>query len=239
MHNITLQGAYNFRDLGGKCTSTGQSLKHNLLFRSDELNGLTEEDVALLDSINIQTIIDFRTDQERAQSIDKIPATCANEIHLNILSADMSQLMALVQGGNADYKQIMLDIYKDLVLSETAQQEYKAFFDYLQTPKYLGLVYHCSAGKDRTGIATALIYSALGVDWADIVADYLYSNQFLQHKYATYLLQKPELAPLFLVDADYLQNAKDSILSKYDNIDNYLQEVLKVDLKQMKKIYVQ
>lgn len=233
-----LQGAYNFRDLAQIPTSSEQTIKRNLLFRSDELNRLTPSDLDLLDSINVQTIVDFRTAQERAQSIDKIPATCSNEVHLDILSADMNGLMAQVKSGTADYNQIMLDIYKDLVLGDSAQQEYRKFFELLQAPQNLGLIYHCSAGKDRTGIASALILSALGVNWASIEDDYLSSNPNLSKKYEAYISQAPKMADLLLVKSEYLNFAKQSILQHYDTIDLYLQNILNVDMALMRHIYL-
>lgn len=234
---LVIKGGYNFRDLGGLSTKDGKIIKKDLLFRTDELCNLQSEDLDLLARLDVKTIVDFRTDQERAQSIDKVPVTCKKQIHLDILAANMNALMAEFQKEGANYKQLLLNFYTDLVLSENAITEYSKFFDILQNADNTSIIYHCTAGKDRTGVATMLILSALNVDYKQIEDDYLLSNQFLKKKYETYINQNPALADLFLVRAEYLENAINAINVKYDSVQNYLKTVLKVDLDLMRNIY--
>jgi len=234
---LVIKGGYNFRDLGGLSTKDGKIIKKDLLFRTDELCNLQSEDLDLLARLDVKTIVDFRTDQERAQSIDKVPVTCKKQIHLDILAANMNALMAEFQKEGANYKQLLLNFYTDLVLSENAITEYSKFFEILQNADNTSIIYHCTAGKDRTGVATMLILSALNVDYKQIEDDYLLSNQFLKKKYETYINQNPALADLFLVRAEYLENAINAINVKYDSVQNYLKTVLKVDLDLMRNIY--
>lgn len=234
---LPIKGSFNLRDLGGLVTKDGKQISKNLLIRSDELNNLVPSDLDLLAQINVKTIVDFRTDQERAQSIDKVPTTCQNEFHLNILSANMDALIEAFKNGQTDYKQMMLDIYKDLVLNEQSHIEYTKFFEILQDPDNSAVIYHCTAGKDRTGIATMLILESLNVDWTIIERDYLLSNQFLKKKYKAYIQQNPTLSALFLVNSEYINFAKNTIDENYQSVRNYLTSVLKVDLNLMKQIY--
>ena len=236
---LKVQGGYNFRDLGGLNTLDGTTVKKGLLFRTDELNNLKPDDLELLAQLNVQTVVDFRTDQERAQSVDLVPTTCKHEIHLNILSANMDAFVAEIQKGTSDLKKLMLEFYKDLVLGANAIEEFIKFFQIIQQPTNTAIIYHCTAGKDRTGIATFLILEALNVSNEAIESDYLLSNEFLKDKYAVYINQNPKYADLFMVQSAYLNAAKDAIVEKYDTVQNYLTSVLKVDIALMKKIYTE
>lgn len=235
---LPIKGGFNFRDLGGIPTKDGKSIKKNLLFRTDELSNLEPEDLDLLARLNIQTVVDFRTDFERSKSVDKVPITCKNQIHLDILAANMDAFMAEIQKGITDFKPLLMNFYKEMVVSDDAIKEYSAFFKVLQTPEDTSIIFHCTAGKDRTGVAAALILEALNVDWNEIEADYLLSNQFLKKKYEGYISQNPALSDVFLVQPDYLKTAFDTIVEEYQSVENYLKSVLKVDLDLMKKIYV-
>ena len=235
---LPIKGGFNFRDLGGIPTKEGKTIKRDLLFRTDELSNLQPEDLDLLAKLNIQTVVDFRTDFERAQSVDKVPTTCKNQIHLDILAANMDAFMAEIQKGITDFKPLLMNFYKEMVLSDDAIKEYSNFFKVLQNPENTSIIYHCTAGKDRTGIATALILEALNVDWNEIESDYLLSNEFLKKKYEGYISQNPALADVFLVQPDYLKTAFEAITEKYQTIENYLKTILNVDLELMKKIYL-
>ena len=99
------------------------------------------------------------------------------------------------------------------------------------------MIFHCTAGKDRTGIAAALILSALNVDIQDIVEDYLLSNIFLQKKYESYIANDPKLETLFTVKSSYLQYAINTIVEQYGSIKQYLEEVLNVDVALLRAYY--
>lgn len=236
---LPVKGGYNFRDLGTIPTKCGKTVKRNLLFRTDELSNLLPEDLDLLAKLNIETVVDFRTDYERAQSVDKVPSTCKNQIHLDIIAANMDAFMAEIKKGITDFKPLLLGFYRDLVLDTNAIKEYATFFQILQKPENDGIIFHCTAGKDRTGVAAALILESLNVDWKYIEADYLLSNQFLKTKYEGYIQQNPALSDVFLVQPEYLKTTFDTIVEKYQSVENYLTSLLKVDLDLMRKIYLE
>ena len=234
---LPIEGGYNFRDLGGIITKDETFIKPNYLIRTDELSKLNENDLELLADLNIKSIVDFRTAEERKLSVDRIPSTCKNEFHLDIMAANMNSFMEKMQSGETNYKQMMQQFYSDLVLEENAINEFKEFFSIIQNQENCSVIYHCTAGKDRTGIATALILESLNVDWQTIEDDYLLSNKFLTKKYAAYIEQNPSLKDIFLVQAEYLQGAFDEIRKSYYSTEDYLTDKLKVDIDLMKKIY--
>lgn len=236
---LHLKGGYNFRDLGGIPTKNGKTIKKDLLFRTDELSGLFPEDLDVLKQLNIKTVVDFRTDFERQQSIDKVPSSCTKQIHLDILAANMQTFMNEIQKGSTDYKALLINFYKELVLSENAITAFTSFFKLLDAPENNAIIYHCTAGKDRTGIATALILEALDVDWSEIESDYLLSNTFLKKKYESYISENPALADVFLVQPIYIETAFTAIKNTYKSVPNYLKNILKVDVEQMKINYLE
>lgn len=236
---LPVTGGYNFRDLGSIKTKDHTFIKEHLLIRTDELSQLSDDDLNLLADLNVKTIVDFRTEMERSQSVDKVPSTVKNEVHLDIMAANMNAFMTKIQSGENDYKGLLKHFYTDLITSDNAIAEYQRFFKILQNPENTSVVYHCTAGKDRTGIATALILESLNVDRAIIEYDYLLSNRFLESKYAHYIEQNPALADLFLVNKEYLEHAFEVIEKQYYSTNDYLTDILKVDIDLMKKIYTE
>lgn len=234
---LPIEGGYNFRDLGNITTLDQRMIKPNLLIRTDEMSNLTTNDLKLLADMNVKTVVDFRTEQERKSSIDKVPTTCEKEYHLDIMAANMNAFMEKIQSGNDDFKTMMNDFYTNLVTCKNGIFEYRKFFNILQNPRNTGVIYHCTAGKDRTGIATALILSALNVDWQTIEDDYMLSNYFLEKKYKHFINEKPQLADIFLVNVEYLQNAFETIQENYYSVEDFLTDFLHVDLDLMKAIY--
>lgn len=235
---ILVKGGYNFRDLGGLPTTTGETVRKGKLFRTDELSALEPSDLDLLVSLDVKTVVDFRTLQERLKSVDRLPSSCKREYQLDIISASMDSYIQEIKSGRTDFKQFLNDFYKDLVLGDNAVEQLRKFFEIMETPENAGVIYHCTAGKDRTGIATALILEALKVDREIIMSDYLLSNDFLKNKYASYINENPHYADLFLVQPEYLKSSYEAIESKYDNIENYLTRILHVDLDLMRKLYL-
>ena len=236
---LPIEGGFNFRDLGGIKTEDQTYIRPNHLIRTDELSRLSESDLQYLANLNVKTVVDFRTKNERSQSIDKVPKTTVNEIHLDIMAANMNAFMQKIQSGQTDYKEMLHHFYTDLVTSNNAISEYQRFFKILQDKENCSIIYHCTAGKDRTGIATALILSALNVNREEIVNDYLLSNQFLTKKYDHYISNNPALKDLFLVQEEYLESAFETIEKRYYSVTDYLTDVLKIDIDTLKKIYTE
>jgi len=177
--HIALQGTTNFRDLGGYVGHQGRPVRWRLLFRSDHLAGLTPEGVQGLHDLGVHRSADFRGVQERAAD-----AYHWKGLHAYALSVEptvVQKALALVQAGGRltaqDTVVCMQDTYRHFVRDNAAQ--FAQLFQLL-LEKDAPTVFHCTAGKDRTGWAAALILEALGVARADIDRDYLLTNQYYQ-----------------------------------------------------------
>lgn len=239
VRRLPLSGCYNFRDLGGYPTSDGRRVKWKLIFRSDDLNSLTPSDVTYLSSIPIRTVVDFRSQMEIDMAADKMSSLAAKYYQLSIDPGNLSDLRNFVNLKSADVEGKMQQMSEDFVTQDVAIAQWKAFFGLLQDGENEPLVSHCSAGKDRTGMAAALTLFALGVDQSVIMDDYLLSNDCLTGKYQSYIDRYPELNSLFVVKREYLQAGIDKIEQLYGTPENFLTEKLGVDIPKFRDIYLE
>jgi protein-tyrosine phosphatase len=164
---LPLVGAANFRDVGGLPTSDGRCTRWGTLFRSDALHELTDEDMAILRRIGLRTVIDLRT----AVELDRtgrgpLGAEDAQYFHLSVIDADGGEsrgIPAPVDQNLANRYLWYLEIGRDaLVLALQVLGERSSY----------PAVFHCAAGKDRTGVLAALVLEIIGVERAVIVDDY-------------------------------------------------------------------
>ncbi|MDR3059067.1 MAG: tyrosine-protein phosphatase [Prevotella sp.] len=240
--HLPMTGGYNFRDLGGYKTSDDKYVKWGKIFRSDDLHNLTEADLDYLASIPLISIVDFRSKEEMNQAPDKNPSSVKTNYSYSIspgnLMAAASSLddLAKLTANQADTLMIGMNIL--LVTDSACVQQYRNLFQLLQNDTDTPLMFHCSAGKDRTGMAAALILSALGVDERTILNDYLLSNIYLADKYAKCKDESPALKSLFEVKTEFLQAGLDRIKEDHGSIENYLTKVLNVDIQKMKQKYL-
>jgi protein-tyrosine phosphatase len=226
---ISLEGAYNFRDLGGYHTQDGRRLRRGQFFRSDDLSELTDADLATLQGLDLRSIIDLRSPRELKGKGDRLPAGSTYK-HIRIYKREplveyfwaaffQRHLLAAALGAN----------YIELI--ETRAQTFGTAIRLLADLKNLPLVYHCSAGKDRTGIVCALVLSLLGVPDETIVADYSLSNLGYEHYYSEFIasgqlegwgVPYEEFQPLFVVQPDWMRNLLQHIYEKYGSAEKYL-----------------
>ncbi|WP_230482084.1 tyrosine-protein phosphatase [Sphingomonas sp. Leaf21] len=176
---LPLQGGHNFRDLGGYRTTDGRMVKWGLLYRSGQMHDLTPADYAYLQTLGIRTVCDFRDTRERSGQPTDWPAGQAPRILSDDYALDMSAMM--LPGDPATWTQgqvvtAMTATYPKL-LDQFRGQYARMFAELLAG--HAPLAFHCTAGKDRTGVAAALLLSALGVPRATIVEDYLLSNRHM------------------------------------------------------------
>jgi protein tyrosine/serine phosphatase len=121
------------------------------------------------------------------------------------------------------------------VLPVEALPKYRVLFSFLSDPSNLPLLYYCSAGKDRTGVASALVLYALGADMETIMQDYLYSTENLRPYWEKH---QPYMVPYFTVTENYLLSAFKSI-EQYGGIDLYITKELGVDMNHLREIYTE
>ena len=183
-----LRGAPNARDLGGLPTMDGRKVRAGVLLRSGELAGITDADAHTLSQYPLRTVIDFRTDLEREQKPDRVLAG-VRYIHCPIVQQAAAGLtreeqadpygavVAHAKTMAGKERVFMCELYRGLVTREFSVDHYRQFFALLLAQTDGALLYHCTAGKDRVGVGTMLLLTALGVDWPVIVENYLITNE--------------------------------------------------------------
>jgi len=238
--HLPMEGGYNFRDLGGYRTTDGQYVKWGRIFRSDDLHNLTEDDLGYLSSIPLVAIVDFRSEDERSAAPDKNPESVRENYKYSITPGNLMDAVKADLQNITEMKAdtLMMGMNELLVSDSACINQYRKFFELLQNEENIPLMFHCSAGKDRTGMAAALVLFSLGVDEQTIINDYLLSNKYLANKYAKYKVALPALSPLFEVKPQFLKAGIDRIKKDHGSVENYLTEVLNVDLSKMRNKYL-
>lgn len=230
---LPVKGAYNMRDLGGYPAADRKQVKWRMLLRSDDLNRLTQPDLDYLASLPLRTDIDFRGQSEKTQAPDKMPPT-TTYFPLPLETGDMSDMQHF---DTSKLPTILQDVYAYIVRS--AQDTYKEFFRIASDEQNAPLLFHCSAGKDRTGMAAAYLLSALGVDRETVIQDYLLSAEYIKGKYDFIVKRYPQFEPLTTVKREYLEAAFGVIDEEFGGMDQYLTQQLGVDIEKIRKIYTE
>jgi protein-tyrosine phosphatase len=245
---VKLQGAVNFRDLGGYATKSGKKVKMNVLFRSAALNSLTDADLTKIEGLHIKYDFDFRGPYEVKTAPDKIP-TGTTRISLPAGSENIGDSNYLKNMGKyLKSDSFMMSFYTILT---PFKDRYTPLFDSLISNKNTSpMLFHCTAGKDRTGIAAALILYALGVDEQIIFDDYEATNYYRRNENAKtiaqmtkyYGLDEKTASNLMGAKKDYIAATFATIRSKYGSLDVYLDKELgltKKKINQLRTMYTQ
>jgi protein-tyrosine phosphatase len=194
---LPLEGMDNFRDLGGYRTRDGGRTRWGVVFRADAPDQLTPADLAAIDRLGLRVAYDLRTDAERGQAPSALPAVIRREAFgIGGEAARTASLAALFTGGRPEA--IPADFLHRVYL-EMAEQDAPVFgrvLTGLAEPLGAPAVIHCTAGKDRTGLAAALLLSVLGVDDPTVLADYTLSRVYFTERRMARLL--PTLTKLGL-----------------------------------------
>ncbi len=263
---IKLEGLNNTRDLGGIRTMDGKTVRSGRLIRSGALRRATESDAEMLvNTLKLRAIVDFRIDDEKDDSPDPAwPGVARYEIPiLEVAQMGITQetgarmnMMAIFQAyqnGTLDTdKDYLAGVYTPIVSSDNCIQGYREFFNLLMTRDEGATLYHCSAGKDRVGIATALILTALGVDRAAIVADYMATDLFMKDsndamiQSITALVKDEKVANLIRtmtgVKETYINSVFEYIEGNFPSMEAFFAERLDIDadgLARFKELYLE
>lgn len=221
-----LQGATNFRDLGGYPGHGGRPLRWRRLFRSDHLGGLTEADQAALAALGLARAFDFRGEAERAATPYQLPGVVQHPLSIEpTVVQRMQDMVAAGQPLTAVVAvELMQDLYRALVNDQA--HRFAELFEHLLAID-APVVFHCTAGKDRTGFAAALILSALGVPRDLVLQDYLLTNQVYRHQPVARSDTPAEaLAVLWQVQAGFLDAALQVVDAEHGGVDRYLHQRL-------------
>ena len=177
-HVLPLQGGSNFRDLGGYRTADGRLVRRGAVFRSAHLGGLTDEDRTALGTIGVRTIVDLRGVNEAAETPHRIEGVSCRIVGAHIEPGVGDKIRGAVENGTASphlMMQFLTDHYRDY--PRRCAPGFRTLFATLSDGVHRPLVFHCTAGKDRTGFASALLLTLLGVPWQTVVEDYLRTNE--------------------------------------------------------------
>jgi len=224
--HVPLQGATNFRDLGGYPGHGSRPLRWRKLFRSDHLAGLTDADRAVLAALGLARTIDFRGVAERAATPYRLPGVVQHS--LVIEPSVVQRMQDLVAAGRELSAAVAVELMKDLYRGTVNDHShcFAEMFDLLLQAD-IPSVLHCTAGKDRTGVGSALILLALGVPRELVLQDYLLTNQFYRHPPVPASETPAEaLAVLWRVQQSFLEAALHAVDNEQGGVDVYLRQRL-------------
>lgn len=254
--HLVVSGCSNFRDLGGYLTADGKHrTRWNRLYRSDNLGKmeLTQQNIRLLcETLKVKSSIDLRGFDAVQAEPYRIPGVETTKIYVEP-GEIMYTLMCLPEILESSVVKAMSDLNELLVIQYRPQ--YKRFLKVViakgTESRTNALVFHCTAGKDRTGYGAALILSLLGVDRATIYEDYLLTNQYfvpppldqlLRRMSAHRKVEEEALKALFYVRREYLEKVFSTIDTKFGGVHNYVKTELGItdeEIQQLKDAYLE
>lgn len=235
---LPLQGTYNVRDMGGYKNKDGCFVKWGKVFRADNLSGLTGQGLTYLKNIPLRMIVDFRSEYERSHEPDKIPSSVNKAIIQEISLGNLMVFPDMENMTDEVSRSKLIEMNKLFVSEPAIIQEYKRFFELLQDENMPPLLFHCSAGKDRTGLAAALFLYSLGVNEETIMYDYGLTSKNMERKYAPEISKYPDTKSMYMAYPEYLQAALNLIKQNYGSVEDYLKNILNVDIEKMKGLYL-
>lgn len=238
---LTLSGATNFRDLGGYIGHDGRSVRWRRIFRSDHLGALTAEDLGTLAEFGLSTVCDFRGEHERAPLPCRIPGVTVHSLAIEpTVVQGMEALLAA--GGQltaADTVRLMEDTYRSFV--HHTGRRFGELFERLLEDR--PIVFHCTAGKDRTGFAAALILSTLGVPREVVMQDYLLTNELFRMPAPTASALPLEARQvLWRVQKEFLQASLEVVDADYGGIAGYVERAMGISpagQRRLAELYLQ
>lgn len=233
----------NFRDLGGHRTATGRTVRHGLLYRSDALHTIDADELSVYNGLGIRQLVDLRTPHERETLPDVTPEGAEYAVvpvqdpetvgaGFSLALTDPVKARRVFSDGAAE--RFMYQVYRELVTDDEALNGYCDLVERAAKGP-TALVFHCTAGKDRTGWGAALLLSLLGVDRQSIIADYLASNErqantdkWMRSLAAKSGLEWEDVMPVARVRAEYLQTSFSHIDEVHGSFEGYVTDALGV-----------
>ncbi|HKT71657.1 MAG TPA: tyrosine-protein phosphatase [Steroidobacteraceae bacterium] len=260
---IALQGGRNFRDLGGYSTQEGRRVRMRRVYRSGVLAYLTDEDHAHLCELGIRVVCDFRAPNERTREPVRWRDAQILHRHWDYDQRTVNlrgMLVGLVGSESLDAAKLVPDITRRAMLKlyrampTRLQEPYTWLFRQLIAGE-LPLVFNCSAGKDRTGVAAALILTALGVPREQIFADYMLTSQVVDlekvlfsspiasvgiddHGYLTKIGREAR-EPILTVHPEYLEAMFEQLATDFGSTESYLEKHLGLGPRQLSALRAQ
>lgn len=248
---LPLQGGQNFRDLGGYRTADGRTVRWGVLYRSGSMHFLTPADHVTLQKLGIRTVCDFRSTDERKSEPTNWPAKGAPHVLADDYAmADLTGGIGLKPGETPTAEKAAASMAATYPMMLTRfNSQYRRMFGELLAGR-VPLAFNCSAGKDRTGIAAALILTALGVPHETVVEDYLLTNRYFDPQKvirnpggpsSEWLKLPPDVLRAYMVaDRGYIEAALKVVESHAGGADGYFRDEMglsKADLAKLRSLY--
>lgn len=238
---LPLRGIVNLRDVGGQVTTSGARVRTGVLFRSGQLD--RADSVGVLESLGLSVVVDLRGEDEVEASPDLVPDG-VELVHLDVLAgsreriathlADLLTQPAVVEEAlrSGAVEEHYRSTYRNLVLLDSARTAYAELFTRLAAAD-APVLFHCTAGKDRTGWAAAALLTLLGVDDDTVTRDYLRSSAPVLDSFSEVFERfaavggDPEvLVPVFAVTAEYLGAARDAVREHFGDVEGWMRDGL-------------
>jgi protein-tyrosine phosphatase len=238
---LPLEGAPNFRDLGGYETWDGRRLKWGKLYRSSKLSALTEQDIHRVKRLGLTLVCDFRHLQEQELEPSLLESEPATHVSLPVTPGSLGHFLENLHSGIVaveDSSSLMQAINREFVTHQMPR--YAEMFRLLLLGEHQVLI-HCASGKDRTGFGAALILDVLGVEEDRIVDDYLLTNRYLPleedierlsrelRDHRGEPLSEAVLRPLLEVRPEYIAACFEEIRRRYDSREHFFETALELD----------
>jgi len=241
---IEITGARNLRDLGGYRTIDGRETKKGVLYRSDHLSKVTKRDIEKVAALGVKTVYDLRGEEERKSSPERLPEivpikVVSLPIFYQGLDPYATARRIVIRGDveEGEFHNLMIEAYRSYVLDFRSQ--WSSLLKGLAEPENLPALIHCTYGKDRTGVAVAIVLRSLGVPREKVMEGYLLSNKFWESKTELYSClancascfrtPRSEVRALMEVRPEYLQASFATIDGHYGSFENYLDQGLNID----------
>lgn len=254
MGKIELSYTFNTRDLAFMKTKDNLQIKPNKLIRSGSLHRLSSDDIDTLKKHNLKVVIDFRSNNEFVNRPDiridgvvyyNFPALKRENGTQKHQDSNLLDLVNKDTGG----KKLLMKTYSELISTKEGIEAYKNFFKIVMENDDGAILWHCSQGKDRAGLAAFLVEYALGVSLEQCIEDYLMTNIAMAKKIkelTPIVLKKSNndtsllsnLEDVFSAKMEYINNAIETINKEYQSIDNFLINILEVDVDLLKRKYL-
>ena len=230
-----------YKDFGGIKTKDNKTIKKNMIIRSSYLYDLTDEEIKLIKSFNLKEVIDLRTNMEIKEKPDYVlndvrylSCPLFKETHAGVTHEIANDMLSVLFNMPS-----LSTIYQGIVSNDYSIEMIKKVMNEIVLGDNYPVLFHCSAGKDRTGIIAFLTLYLLNVDYETIMADYLEineKNKELAEKFYAYAKTKTDddskavkAKLLYLVDRSYIEAALDKINELYGSLDNFIENKLEID----------
>lgn len=238
---LPLEGAVNLRDFGGYRTADGRAVRRGRLFRSGTLTHLSELARGEFQRLDVRLICDLRRPEEKAEEPTPFPEGAPRRLEIPIdpgSALAMRQRLGSMRLSLQERIDFMVAINHELARDHA--EDYARMFAGLLELEEGGFLVHCSAGKDRTGFACALILHALGVDQRTVTEDYLLTNEAMDYegyvlpRFATRfepgeIADRESVMALAGVRPEYLEAAYRAIEAEFDGVEHYIERAVGLD----------